>query len=391
MRDKKRWEKWYENFKSPNVQARLEELKTKVENKTISKDEYVEYQNMQKIMSNIPKVDNIIDFIDKLETELETLKDEYNKRESKLHEIGIDGLEKEIELNLKQQEELLEKRKTINKKIEQTDDKEEIAKLEAEKEDIDQDLSKLKFQANENNKKFAEVKSKEAKNVNNKNELSKYSNEELRTRCFKVSSMISKCNMVATNLMKGLSIDSIKVKLEGWKDKKFTSKEPLPLSRAEKIKQQERKNEKEEDIEEQIQNRFAIISGNTKGVQTSALPIKQNEFEKAFPRLAKRFPNMKDNFLGKALLKAKNFFKPDKQEEKEEEEENSQKTTVLPKQEEQLSEENKKQNKLFRDYLKYDVLEVAEKGVEQVRKERIEQKRDEFNKTKEAKDNEEER
>ena len=57
MRDKKRWEKWYENFKSPNVQARLEELKTKVENKTISKDEYVEYQNMQKIMSNIPKVD----------------------------------------------------------------------------------------------------------------------------------------------------------------------------------------------------------------------------------------------------------------------------------------------------------------------------------------------
>lgn len=388
MKDKKRWVTWYENFKSESTQARFKELEEKFQNKNISQEEYKEYQSMQKVKNNIPKVDNLIEFMDKLETELDTLKAEYNERERKSQEIGIEGLEKEIELNLKQQDELLEKRKIINKKIEETDDKEEITKLEAEKEDIDQDLSKLKFQANENNKRFAEAKNKEVEAKNSKNVLSKYSDEELRARCFKISSMISKCNMVATNLMKGLSIDSIQVKLEGWKDKKFTSKTPLPLSRAEKIKEKESK--EENDIEKQIENKFEVISGEMLKPENSALPIEQNDFEKAFPKLAKRFPNMKDNFLGKALLKAKNLFKSDKQEEKEEED--SQKTTVLPKKEnKQPAEENKKQNELFRDYLKYDVLEVAEKGLEQARKDRIEQKREEFKKAQETKHSEEER
>ena len=381
MKDKKRWVTWYKNFKSESMQARFKELEEKLQNKNISQEEYKEYQSMQKVKNNIPKVDNLIEFIDKLETELDTLKAEYNERERRTEEIGIEGLEKEIELNLKQQDELLEKRKIINKRIEETDDKEEITKLKAEKEGIDQDLSKLKFQANENNKRFAESKNKEAEAKNSKNVLSKYSNEELRARCFKISSMISKCNMVATNLMKGLSIDSIQVKLEDWKDKKFTSKTPLPLSRAEKIKEKESK--KENDIEEQIENRFEVISRESLEPENSVLPIEQNDFEKAFPRLAKRFPNMKDNFLGKALLKAKNLFKADKQEEKEEDD--NQKTTVLPKK------ENKKQNELFRDYLKYDVLEVAEKGLEQARKDRIEQKRNEFKKVQEAKHSEEER
>ena len=69
--------------------------------------------------------------------------------------------------------------------------------------------------------------------------------------------MISKCNMVASNLMKGLSRESLQVKLDGWKDRKFTSKTPLPLTRREKmvIKKEnsnanktESKEEKEESV-----------------------------------------------------------------------------------------------------------------------------------------------
>lgn len=74
MKEKKRWVVWYENFKSPSIQARFEELKKKVEDKTVSREEYLEFQSMKKIMGNLPKVDNLIEFIDKLEEELDALK-----------------------------------------------------------------------------------------------------------------------------------------------------------------------------------------------------------------------------------------------------------------------------------------------------------------------------
>lgn len=297
-----------------------------------------------------------------------------------------------MELNMQQQDELIAKRKEINKKISVATEKEEISRLQAEKDDIDQDLSKLRFQADKNNKKFAEIKNSKDDSKISGSKISRYSDEELRTRCFRVSAMISKCNMVATNLMKGLSINSIQVKLEGWQDKKFTSKTPLPLSRAEKIKAEEKQQDSEEkqpgekgnssdDIEEDINKRFDVITSDMLNNQpTTVLPTRVNEFEKAFPRLAKRFPNMKDNFLGKALLKARNFFKNEAQEQVVDKPNNSTKLDATKE-----NTENKRQNELFRDYLKYDVLEVAEKGVEQVRKERIEEKRAKMKKTSEEK------
>ena len=395
MKDKKRWRVWYENYKGPNVQAKFEELKAKIQNKTISKEEYAEYQKMQKIMGNLPKVDNLIEFIDKLEGELEAYKEEYTTRANKPNTISVENLEKEMNLNMKQQDDLITKRKEINKKIAATTDREEIARLESEKENINQDLSKLRFQADRNNKEFAKIKSEKPEIQQSNNKFSRYSDEQLKTRCFEISSMLSKCDMVATNLMKGLSIDSIQVKLEGWKDKKFTAKDPLPLTRKERGERQQpnqaivhnsQEQENKLNGKENQQELLQIIHGTNSEPQP---PVIVNDFEKAFPKLAKRFPNMKDNFLGKALLKVKEFFKPEQEEQEEQEEigvnlQDLQQTQQL--QQNDSTTEKKKQNELFRDYLKYDVLEVAQKGVEQVREERIAQKKEEVRKAKEAKE-----
>lgn len=385
MKDKKRWRVWYENFKSPDIQERLEELKVKVQNKTISREEYAEYQNMQKVMNNLPKVDNLIEFIDRLEEELEAYKGEYITRENKANSISLEDLEKEMNLNMQKQDEFIAKRKEINKKIAASTDKEEIAALQMQKEDIDQELSKLRFQADKNNQEFAKIKNEKPQSQQSNNKLSRYSNEELRTKCFQISSMKSKCDMVATNLMKGLSIDSIQVKLEGWKDKKFTAKDPLPLTRAEKLKaKQDKKQESEKSnvLKEEIQKENNKTEGDKSDSDiTTKLPVEVSDFEKEFPRLAKRFPNMKDNLIGKTLLRAKKFFRTDnseevKQQDSKQEDSKNETTEVNQK---------KKQNELFRDYLKYDVLEVAQKGVEQVREERIAQKREEAKKAQEAK------
>lgn len=361
MKNKQRWREWYKNFKDPSVQTKFEELKVKAQNKTISREEYAEYQNMQKVMGNLPKVDNLIEFIDRLEEELEACKGEYKSRVNKPNTISVENLEKEMNLNMKQQDDLIAKRKEINKKMLASTNKEEIARLQAEKENINQDLSKLRFQADRNNQEFAKIKNSKSTAPQNRSKLSRYSDKELRERCFQISSTISKCDMVATNLMKGLSIDSIQVKLEGWKDKKFTAKDPLPLTRKERKAKQQAQSTK----------------------QNPQPPAVVNDFEKAFPRLAKRFPNMKDNFLGKALLKVKNFFKPEEVIDPQ----GSQPTQLLPKQQQNTNNNTskKKQSELFRDYLKYDVLEVAEKGVEQVREDRIEQKKEEVKKAQAAK------
>ena len=167
--------------------------------------------------------------------------------------------------------------------------------------------------------------------------------------------------------MKGLSIDSIQVKLEGWKDRKFTSKDPLPLTRKEKVAKQQGQSSTKGATNKV--DPIGVIHGTspqTTQVQ-SQVPAKTSEFAKEFPRLAKRFPNMGENFLGKALLAAKKHLP--KRKEKTNVDPNA--TTVLNKQSNgnsiQQSQQEKKE--MFRNYVKYDVLEVADKGLEEAKKE----------------------
>ena len=225
---KRNWEIEYEKYKSTDMQVKLEELKNKLDTKTITREEYDEYQKMLKIIGNLPKVDNVIEYMEKLDQDLSVLKEEIRAREEQRQieekRIKPENLEKELETNLNKQYELIAKRKEINKRIALSSDEKEIAKLKEEREDVEQDLSKLELQAKQNNDIFVEMHStkKENKKLTN-TYLAKYSDEDLRAKCFEISAMISKCNMVASNLMKGLSRESLQVKLDGWKDRKIHS------------------------------------------------------------------------------------------------------------------------------------------------------------------------
>lgn len=385
---KRNWEIEYEKYKSTDTQVKLEELKNKLDAKTITRQEYDEYQKMLKIIDNLPKVENVIEYMEKLDQDLSVLKEEIRAREEQRQieekRIKPENLEKELEANLNKQYELIAKRKEINKKIALTSDKQEIEKLKLEKEEVNQELSKLELQAKQNNDIFVEMHSTKKENKKlTKKDLAKYSDEDLRAKCFEISAMISKCNMVASNLMKGLSRDSLQVKLEGWKDRKFTSKEPLPLTRREKMAiKEENSSVNETEDKEETEEESAFYTNAKEENEWVEFPRPLSEFEKAFPRLAKRFPKLQENFIGKTMLAIKNRFRPI-EEEKEEQEDKQEmpeqlETNEPPENDSENSkeEENSKTKKeKFMNYVKYDVLEVAEKGIEQVQKEDLENRK----------------
>ena len=393
---KRKWKIEYEKYKSTDTQVKLEELKNKLNTKTITRQEYDEYQKMLKVIDNLPKVDNVIEYMEKLDQDLETIKEEIKAREEQRQieekRIKPENLEKELEANLNKQYELIAKRKEINKKIALTSDKQEIEKLKLEKEEVNQELSKLELQAKQNNDIFVEIHSTKKENKKlTKAYLAKYSDEDLRAKCFEISAMISKCNMVASNLMKGLSKDSLQVKLEGWQDRKFTSKEPLPLTRREKmaIKEENLSINKVENKEETIEE--SMFSTNEKeNDEWRDFPRPLSEFEKAFPRLAKRFPKLQENFLGKTMLAIKNRFRPIEEKRQETDDKFNKNNGTDSKTLGNDNENNKKEK--FMNYVKYDVLEVAEKGIEQVQKEDLENRKkrlEEIKKEQNATDKEE--
>ena len=100
----------------------------------MTKEEYDEYQKMKKIMDNLPKVDNLKEYMNRLEADFSKLKNEYNLREQQGKDKDReDALEKEITENMKKHDEAIARRKEISKKIAETTNPEEKAKLEVEK------------------------------------------------------------------------------------------------------------------------------------------------------------------------------------------------------------------------------------------------------------------
>ena len=379
---RKSLEEKYQYYKGEESRIKYEELKAKKERRSISSEELKEYNKMEKIYENLFKVDNIKEYIEKLEDELEILKEEFKNREQneKNEQVLSDNsnqtetLETEINENLKKQDELISKRRDTNRKIDElqakrrankgelsAEDNAKLSSLLDEKVKINSDLTSLKEDAQKNNINLI-VRNNASKSVKStpaqlNPALKKYSKEELRKKCFDISTQISKCNLVASNLMKGLNRENIQLKLEGFKDKTYTSKyTPLPLKEAEKKKEQGQENQSETIEKNNIQN---INVSSKKTEQT--LPVKVSDFQKAFPKLAKKFPNLENNFIGKTLLKIKNTFS------KEEIGDNVDKKEELNETSE-ISNQSTKQQK-FRDYMKYDILEVADKGIETVEEE----------------------
>ena len=392
MKDKRKWEKTYEEYKSPERQARFLELKFRLENNStdktgqihMTKEEYDEYQKMKKIMDNLPKVDNLKEYMNRLEADFSKLKNEYNLREQQGKDKDReDALEKEITENMKKHDEAIARRKEISKKIAETTNPEEKAKLEVEKDKIDKEISDLRANTEKNNKEFTDIKSREGQYTFDKS-LKDYSIEDLKYNCQEIRTTISKCNLVANNLMKGLSRDSIQPKLEGWKDRKLTSKKPLPTRKQDPIEAEKGrqglanlvgKTEKSQpNVKEDDDKSLTQIVNDA----YNKLPAKQYTFEEAFPRLAKLFPKLAETRVGKKMLEIKqkrDDKKVTKKQEHQEQQENSQPA------DNNNASANKSENdkrKEFRSYIKYNVLDVADKGFDTVRQEDLEKRREEM-------------
>lgn len=393
MKNKRSWEVTYEEYKSPEKQARFKELQDKFNGKIeaeagtdayieeqkakrgMTREENDEYQKMKKIMVNLSKIDNLKEYMNRLETDFSKLKKEYNLREQygKVKQRE-EFLEKDVSENMKKREEFMTKRKEINKRIAESKSPEEKEKLEAEKDGIDKELSDLKAKIDRNNKEFTDIKDKEGQYSFDKT-LKDYSTEDLKYNCQQIRTTISKCNLVASNLMKGLSRDSIQPKLEGWKDRKLTSKNPLPIMKQNPAEAEKGRQGLIRLVKNENQKHPNTKNGNSQSLDNDAqsaqngLPIKQYTFEEAFPRLAKLFPKLAENRVGKKMLEMKQKRLNKKAKAKED----NQSTDKNPPTNTKTESDKRKE---FRSYIKYNVLDVADKGFETVRQEDLEKRRE---------------
>ena len=387
----KNWEEIYNSYKNGEMKEHYEELKAKADEKALGADSYKELQKMTKIMENLPKVENIMEYRSKLENDLEILKEEFVNSRQLGENIEKDQtkLEKEFNKTVQEQEKAILERKAITKRISEIDEKlkteketltdDEKKSLKGEKEKlsnkkitIDQKLSDLRKKVDENNNSYSK-NTESAEKIESREELKKYTKKEIREKCFKTSSMISKCNFIAGKLMEGQSRDSLEIALKNWKDRKFTSKTPLPITRKERTqKEQETKKiekvEKTEDMPNKSKQNLVEV----------------NEFEKQFPRLSKILPKfIKNSKMAKSIANWNKNRKANELDEEEFKESDLEPVDDLNDLRSAIDEyEKKNKREKFKEYLKYDanILDIAEKGINEVEKT---MQKDKLKKTKE--------
>ena len=351
---KPKWEMLYEKYKNGEMDKRIEELKEKqgnekYENKdgkdyVVSRDfsieEYNELKRLEKIKSNIDKVTNVIEYRDMLQNKKEEIAEEI-QRINELEQAS--DLTQKIEMDLvdlqNQRDLLLKERSTIEPE---------------KRSEIDNKIKEIQNKISNNNIQFAEAQEKLKNRQNDKSrKFAGKSKDDLEKMSFEYSTKISKCNMVGNNLMKGASWNSIEVKLDNWKDRKFTSKEKITnkVPETTKIVPPPVPTKKVQapiiDVDD-----IKPSENESKKIEESLTEV--SEFDKKHPRLAK----------------IRNWFREIFAREEDEEE-------IEEKAEEKVEEktEEVKENKTndFKEYLK----QVAEKGYKQVNREKLDKAREE--------------
>lgn len=407
MSRKQKWEKEFEEYDEQNSAKIINELSTKFNEKSITKDEYTQLNKMISIYKNVKKVANIVELKnqleekrDKINKEIENIKKEQELEEKIKKEI-VPEEQLEEELN-KIQEELSDVSKKLNSKDLSEDEKDKLEKQKIE----------LLNKKEENNKKFVEnrkniSKIEQKKDVKDIKKLEEEKND--------LGIKISKCCFAGKMLMAGKNWDYIEIQYE--KNKKYNSKD---RKLAEKVSQQEKKEEQEKqdnikiekqekdetdktiaeigneigkDVEKISQERYSSIENNE---EIKAL-TKQSKFKEKHPRLAKIFDSIKN------LFNRKNNEKDNKQDEtiieetpkvelKKEETPNIEiqkdENSKAKVQREVIKIEEQKSKKTdrdeFLDYLKV----VSEKGMNQAKKDTTKQKFEENKKAAYARETE---
>ena len=359
MENKKRdrIRKKYEALKNSDLEQKIKDLEVKKQNKTITKEEYKEYNKLIKIQKNLPKAKNIFYYISILEKEIKEIDKEIRKIESAEVSRKKEDENQKLEENLDM---LLKEKEKIQIQIHKQTDAKEKDKLKAE-------LDKINSDIDDNNKKFAQNKEFINKNRNDK-EANK-NIEELKEIKEEMSTKISKCNMIANNLLNGYSWDSIELNLDSWKERKLTANKENKQKMKEKMKAVKSSNKptptrvkEQSKIKKYLHDFFLGDYGDNEYKPKENLPVATKSFDEKHPTIAKlknwikdKYKNLKDFILGE------NDGVKNKGKKSEEEKAN------IAKDEE------------FKKYIK----EIAEKGYKKVENEKKQDTKEKFKEMKE--------
>ena len=205
-----KWEDKYNEYKDGGIDNVISELLSKG---VTTKEQKKEYDKLVKIKGKMPQVENVIEYRDKLKEQLNELKTELHTRET------LANASKKIEQLGQEIDRLQEQSAKVSKQLKDpklTDEKR--AELQAEQNEIGTKMAKTQDGIKENEDILNSA-------VGTKRDLQDLSTEEIKKRTVDTQTKISKCNMVAHNLLNGLNWNMIDMKLDNWQDRKFTSKD----------------------------------------------------------------------------------------------------------------------------------------------------------------------
>ena len=368
---KEKWEIQFEEYQNGGLDKNLEEVKAKYNNKEIDAKQYIkEQKRIEKIKNNLSKVENLVKFRYELNDLKSMLEDELiNRYDQAKSIVNSKEIDKKIEESDKKNEELLTKIDEIKAKLKNKN----LTKNEIE--NLQKGLKENEKKLDANNKAFLELNARRNNNKQssikqaNSQQFSMLKSDDLKKEYSKVCMKLSRNNFFAKRLLKGYDIESIKIedKTIDWEAKKYT----INAKQIEKIKkliEAAKENEKSidksektpEKITEETEKKIGEdVKEIMKDKESTAL-IEVSEFERKHPRLAKIakfFSNIKN--------KISNKKENDVQVDTDEQENNLQKEEEVP--------ENKHKDfiKRLNDMDQYEIFDVAEKGMDGIKEDRM--------------------
>lgn len=365
---KRAWERLYEQYQNGEKDEEFDKLKEKMENHTLGRDDYEKYNKMTKIKENINKVKNILELRENLQKDIEEIKKEVEIREN-LAKLSQKNKELEDALN-KNLEEQSEKEIKIKKLKEKLKDKEllpeEREKIEADLKNTEKEKSDLRLEANNNNIEVGKNNQKLKESDKNNKKYKKRTTEDLKDLIANKKIKISKCNIACSNLMKGASWESIELKIDQI-DERYTGKKE-DLKRLEKASETKIS---EEELETQKQTTTGEVAEDQEHIEN---PVEeQKDKPEQNDEHDEEESDVKPGRFRKIMSALRHPIKTFK-------EWRENKTKALPEVEEEKNDkeaEEKKEPKIDNDFKAY-LKAVAEKGMDEVKKEKHEAKKEQL-------------
>lgn len=400
---KRKWERDYESYaNSTELDERIEYLTDLTNGNVAMKEEYQELKRLNAIKANLPKVKNILELREQLETQRKEINEEIKLREQiekkeKENEDLEAKMAKEFDNINKQNEKLVE----LLKSGKLSEKQKEVAKIK-----IKENEDKLKGNVSkrqENNKIFGdnlEEIGKLKKQLEEKGKFNGISTEDLRNQVTQTSSNISKCNLACNKLMQGYSWQSVEVALDKF-DEKFTAKgenaakikenreaAKAANSKTEQLKMNFGPAAKVEPVKNNTVEEKTIIKPNSEKTkqepkrEETALKIPtrwqkikgwaKNWFERMFVEEVEEDKEQVEVPEKKSIFaRIKEAFMKKEEADKQEENKHEEKTEEVAKQEEAKKEgpvKTESKSDIFRQYLR----DVAENGIDGVEQEKAE-------------------